>query len=184
MEELLEGRLITKEKRQELFGSVSGGSGSSNPEKYQRHKIIELTSYNCDKTHMRINMRMNTLKNIKCPNTQSDGFDYSEDFDGVQYIENKTVYINLKCIVGNGGVQTRSLREVYWFIQAQLKTLLQDTPNIYFANILDGDEADKAMNKYKYLLELEEFADVKHRVYVGDLKGYIEFFKHNLANDV
>ena len=45
--------------------------------------------------------------------------------------------------------------------------------SIYFANILDGDEADAAMNKFSYLLGLAEYARVKHRVYVGDLKGYL-----------
>jgi hypothetical protein len=200
-----------------------------NPEKYQRQKIIEHTGYPCEKTHARINLRTNRLEEISRPNIKPDGFDYSENFDGVQRIftsltrnmkiltphandkiltpptndnttsddpardqtQTHTVYINLKCIVGRGGGQTRFLREVYWFVTGQLNLLAAssellssphdnngepDTTNhnpIYFANILDGDEADAAMNKFSYLLGLAEYARVKHRVYVGDLKGYL-----------
>ena len=66
--------------------------------------------------------------------------DYTEDFDGVQTVNNKKIYINLKCIVGKGGAQTRSLREVYWFIDGQLNVLKNTNDDVYFVNILDGDE--------------------------------------------
>jgi len=39
--DVIEGALITKEKRKELFGKVAGGAGSTNPEKFQRQKIID-----------------------------------------------------------------------------------------------------------------------------------------------
>jgi hypothetical protein len=116
-EGVIAGYLITKEKRHELFGQVAGGAGSRNPEMYQRKKIVEGTGIECHRTNMRINLRTSTLKDIAYPNTRSDGFDYSEDFDGIQYLKLKKVYINLKCIVGKGGAQTRSLREVYWFVE-------------------------------------------------------------------
>ncbi len=116
------------------------------------------------------------MKNISQPNTNSAGFDYSEDFDGRQLVKENKVYINLKCIVGKGGVQTRSLREVYWFVEGQLNTL-RSVENVYFVNILDGDEAHTANSKFEYLLNLQEFNKVKNRVYVGDLKGYFEWFK-------
>jgi hypothetical protein len=172
---VLSGCLITKEKRQEIFGQVAGGAGSRKPEEFQRQAIIEGTGIPCPKTNIRINLRTNTLKDIAHPNTQSDGFDYSEDFDGVQTVKDKKVYVNLKCIVGKGGVQTRSLREVYWFVEGQLHTL-QTTPNIFFANILDGDEAHAVMSKFTYILSLPQFAPVKNKVYIGDLKGYFDWF--------
>lgn len=177
-EDVIEGSQITKEKRQELFGKVNGGAGSCNPEVYQRTKIVEGTGLPCSKTNIRIHLVQNCLKNIPHPNKEKDGFDYSEDFDGVQKINNKEVYINLKCIVGKGGVQTRSLREVYWFMKGQLYILQnkQETP-VYFANILDGDEAYRNMSKFEYLLSLPEFQDVKEKVYVGDLKGYFTWFQ-------
>jgi hypothetical protein len=174
--DVIGGSLITKEKRQEIFGQVAGGAGSRVPEDYQRKKIVDGTGFACPKTNIRINLRTNTLKNIAHPNTKEDGFDYSEDFDGVQTVHTNKVYINLKCIVGKGGVQTRSLREVYRFVEGQLNSL-RSVENIYFANILDGDEAHSTLSKFAYLLNLPEFASVKNKVYVGDLKGYFDWFK-------
>jgi hypothetical protein len=170
------GQSITKEKRQELFGKVAGGAGSTKPEEYQREKIIEGTRNPCPKTNIRINLRTNEIINIACPNKKNDGFDYSEDFDGVQTIHGKTIYVNLKCIVGKGGAQTRSLREVYWFVEGQLHTL-KKTDKVYFANILDGDEAHSSMSKFEYIISLPEFTDVRKRIYVGDLSGYFAWFK-------
>lgn len=173
-EDILAGHLITKEKRQELFGKVDGGSGSTKIEKYQRLTVVQKTGLPCPKTHVRINLRKNILVEISQPNTQITGFDYSEDFDGVQKFDNKTVYLNFKCIAGKGGVQTRSLREVYWFIQGQLNSLATIS-NVYFANILDGDEAHSNMAKFEYILS--EFADVRDKVYIGDLRGYFDWVK-------
>jgi hypothetical protein len=172
--QVLEGRLITKTARQELFGIVGTGAGSRKPEDYQRATIIQHTGVLCPKTNMRINLRTNALREIAMPNKHDDGFDYSEDFDGCQTFGDKKVYLNLKCIVGTGGTQTRSLREVYWFVQGQLN-VLKTTPATYFANILDGDEAHSVLPKFRYLLNLTDYTDVKNKVYVGDLKGYLDW---------
>ena len=48
---------------------------------------------------------------------------------------------------------------------------------MYFANILDGDEAHSTNSKFEHLLNLPEFDKVKNKVYVGDLKGYFDWFK-------
>ncbi len=176
---VIPGYLITKEKRNELFGRVAGGSGSRKPEDFQRANIVEGTGLQCPKTNVRINFRTNTLVSISHPNINPDGFDYSEDFDGIQLIYNNKVYLNLKCIVGKGGSQTRSLREVNWFIEGQFNVLSTITEkNIYFANILDGDEAHSQMDKFIYLCSLPKFADIKDYVYIGDLKGYFEWLKN------
>ena len=174
--EVVAGNLITKDKRHEIFGQVAGGAGSRGPEIFQRLNITKGTGVGCPKTNMRINLRTNSLVEIAHPNKSDNGFDFSEDFDGVQTVKEKSVYINLKCIVGAGGAQTRSLREVYWFVQGQLN-LIKEQKNIYFANILDGDEAHSTMEKFQYLLGLPEFAEVKKYVYVGDLSGYFAWFK-------
>ena len=175
------GSKITKEKRHELFGEIAGGKGSTNPENYQRAQIIKETQIDCPKTNIRINLRTHKLHEISRPNVEEDGFDYSEDFDGRQFHHKKEIFLNMKCIVGKGGAQTRSLREVYWFIQGQLLVLKKaGRDNLYFANILDGDEAHAVMSKYQYLLGLKEFADVKDKIYVGDLKGYIDWFAQNI----
>jgi hypothetical protein len=196
--DIMSGDTITKVKRHELFGQVAGGAGSRNPEEFQRQKIIEGTGLPCPKTNIRIHLRTHTLTQMLYPNKNIDGYDYSEDFDGIQIFDDKTIYVNLKCIVGKGGNQTRSLREVYWFIEGQLKVLLgaaqaeqagQAVPTepvsepaekptkIYFANILDGDEASRNLSKFEYLLSLPEYKTVKQNVYVGDLKTYFEWFK-------
>lgn len=170
MGEVIAGRLITKEKRQEMFGAVAGGSGSAKPEEYQRAKIVEMTGIPCPKTNMRINLRTDEMKSISRPNMHPDGFDYSEDFDGCQTINGKTIYINLKCIVGAGGSQTRSLREVYWFVKGQMD-ILKNTEKVYFANILDGDQANSNMDKFEYLKNLYP-ETLRSKVYVGDLLNY------------
>ncbi len=174
---VIAGALITKDKRHELYGIVAGGAGSTKPEQFQRQAIEEGTGVPCPKTDIRINLRTNTLKDIAHPNKATDGFDYSEDFDGLQTVKGTSVFINLKCIVGKGGAQTRSLREVYWFIEGQLNTLKNGAARTYFANILDGDESHACMSKFEYLLALPEFADVRANVYVGDLRGYFDWFK-------
>jgi hypothetical protein len=179
---VMDGSSITKTKRNELFGLCDKGAGTSNPENYQRQTISTITKIPCLKSNIRINLRSYTLKEICYPNKFKDGFDYSENFDGLQTINSKIIYINLKCVVGTGGSQTRSLREVYWFIQGQLNVLLNysfdDSKNIYFANILDGDEASSCFDKFHYLINLPIYSSIKHKVYVGDLKSYFEWFNH------
>ena len=94
----------------------------------------------------------------------------------------KKLIIN-KSIVGKGGNQTRSLREVYWFIQGQLNFLINNitTTNIYFANILDGDEAHHNMCKFNYLLSLQIYDNIKNKIFIGELKDYFNWL--NLIND-
>jgi hypothetical protein len=176
---VMEGGLITKEKRQELYGKVAGGGGSRKPEEYQREQIVLGSGVPCTKTHTRINRRKNALVEIAQPMRHDDGFDYTEDFDGKQVFGSKTVLVNLKSVVGGGGSQTRTLRdECYWFVDAQLQYLLKaGTTDCFFANIFDGDEAAAKMPKFHYLLSLPEFAAVRPYIYVGDLKGYFAWLK-------
>lgn len=131
--------------------------------------VIKGTGLKCVPTNIRINLRNLSLVDIRCPNMNIDGFDYTENFDGIQYFGNIKVFINFKCIVGTGGSQTRSLREVYSFIKGQMSI-----SNVYFANILDGDEAHKCLPKYQYLLSTHQ----GNNIYVGDLKGYFQWFKN------
>ena len=176
--DVLEGRVLDQKTRKEVFGSVAGGAGSRGPEIFQRKKIEEGTGVQCLKTNMRINLRTCTMKEIAKPNVFDDGFDYSEDFDGCQTFGDKKVYLNLKCIADAGGNQTRSLREVYWFVEGQINLLNHGLENVYFANILDGDEAHKHMKKFEYSLGLSRHAD---KVYVGDLKGYFTWLSEKMA---
>lgn len=171
MNDILPGKEWTKNIRQ------------NNPEMYceayQRGKIIELTKLPCVKTHVRINYRTKKLVKLINPNIHKNGFDYSENFDGFQLVSNKNIYINMKCIIGKGGHQTRSLREVYWFIQGQFEILKihPKTKTLFFANILDGDECFHVLDKYVYLSELSEYKFLKNRIYIGDLKGYFKWLE-------
>lgn len=186
-DDVIAGYLITKDKRHEIFGQVAGGAGSMNPEKYQRKKIIEGTGIDCPKTCIRVHYRTNTLQDKPHPNKYSNGFDYSEDFDGIQCINDKTVFINLKCIVGKGGNQTRSSREVHRHIDGQLNILqIIGNENIYFANIIDGDEGQFNMSKFNNLythIPSELVENLKKHMYIGDLMGYFDWFKHSLFCD-
>jgi len=173
-ESVVEGRLLDKDKRHEIYGKVSGGADSMKLERFQRDMIEKGTGLPCAKTDKRINLRTKVLKDVPHPNKLIDGFDYSEDFDGLQIFKGIEVLINLKCIVGKGGGQTRSLREVYWFVEGQFH-VLKTNPTVCFANILDGDESHAVLPKFEYLASLPEFAALKPRIYIGDLKGYFEW---------
>jgi hypothetical protein len=181
-EGVIDGRLFTKEKRQELYGRVAGGGGSKKPEEYQREQITLGTGRVCKTTQTRINWRKNEMKEISQPMREEDGFDYTENFDGKQEFGSNTVWVNLKSVVGTGGSQTRTLRdECYPFVNAQLLYLIKtNSTDCFFANIFDGDEAASKMKMFHYLLGLPEFAAVKKYVYVGDLKGYFEWVSANV----
>ena len=176
---LMRGGAITKETRQAAFGQVAGGGGSTGPENYQRKMLEQGTGVPCPKSNMRINHDTLEMRDNAHPMTAADGFDWTENFDGLQKFGEKGVYVNFKSVVGTGGMQTRTLRnECYPFIEAQLK-YLQATKkaNCYFANIFDGDEAAECMHHFNYLLGKEKFKDVKQKVYVGDLHDYFDWIK-------
>jgi hypothetical protein len=178
------GSSVTKVRRQALCKGTASGFRSHLHEKYQRQKILENTGTPLFKTNVRINLRSSppTLEEISKPYTRNNGFDYSENFDGVQDINGKKIYINLKSIVGKGGSQTRSLKEVYWFIKGQLGIPFME--NVFFANVLDGDEATNALKYFNFLVKQEQPAhepsSLPH-VFIGDLTGYIDWFNTVVA---
>ena len=93
---------------------------------------------------------------IKYPFRHEDAFDWTENFDGKYRHNNKFVYFNFKFVVGSGGAQTRTLREVYHYIKKQNGHI--------FINILDGDEAYKKYKYFRHLLSLTK--------YVGDTYNF------------
>jgi hypothetical protein len=159
-----------------LFGKASGGANTNLMEKYQRTGVETGTDIECPKTNVRIDMRRNALVKLARPMGFKNGFDYTEDFDGKQKTSFGRVYLSFKSVVGKGGSQTRTLRECYHFAEAQLKFLLKKDGKIFFANILDGDEAHAHLRKFKWLLARPEYAAVAHKVYAGDLGGYFDWF--------
>jgi hypothetical protein len=159
------------------------GQKDSSCEKHQRNLIKQITQMECPKSKcMRINNRTLEFINYSAPMTQNgknvpDGFDWSEDFDGLQEINNIELYYNLKFVCENGGGQTRSLREVYHFIETQLKFIKKNTSkNIIFINILDGKYSNFRKSCYEFLLNLEEYKEHNNKCFVGDMKQFQSWF--------
>ena len=175
----ISGPYLTKDVRHEHFGEVTG-SGSMKPERYQRTIVERITERECNKTNTRLNWRTLDMVEQKTISDE-DGYDYTENFDGVQRIGNKTVFYNFKCIVGKGGSQTRSLKDVYRFIETQLQWLQKNPTRVdtFFINILDGDEPDRVRNRFLYLLNLYE--PNKAHVFIGELKEFIPFYKTHIV---
>jgi hypothetical protein len=159
------------------------GGKSNECEIYQREQITNITKTECPKTNMRINIRTLELKENSSPLRHNDGFDWSEDFDGKQTLGNIQLYYNLKMICDSGGAQTRSLREVYHFIEAQMKYLLNNPDNqLYFINILDGNTSYSQKNKFTYLLSLPEYAVVSNKIFVDDMFHFQDWYNSLLVN--
>jgi hypothetical protein len=158
-------------------------TGTSNEcEIYQRSLIEGITKKQCPKTNMRLNLRTLDLVENSRPLKKSDGFDWSEDFDGGQQNDGSILYYNLKMICDSGGAQTRSLREVYHFVEAQLKYLLRNPDiSIYFINILDGDTCYGQKEKFQYLTNLPEYESIRHRVFVDDMFMYQYWYQSNFS---
>jgi len=151
------------------------GGKHSECEKYQISTVKEkLKLPKWDKTHMRLNISTFELKNISNPLVNDDGFEWTEDFDGLLNKNSNQYYFNLKFVCDGGGAQNRSLREVYHFIKCQLEHLKKfKTKNLYFINILDGDTSHRFKDKYKYLREKEEYKDFIKYLYIGDLFDFV-----------
>ena len=89
-------------------------------EKYQKSIIENLTGFPLNNTNLRLNTETTELLDYRTPLVQINGFEWTENFDGIQLITNQTLLYNLKMICDDGGAQTRSLREVYLFIKVQI----------------------------------------------------------------
>lgn len=158
-------------------------NGKSNEcEKYQISMIEKIINNKLRKTDDRIDMSNNKIEIKKNPMISDDGYEWSENFDGKVMKEGKTYYFNLKFVCDRGGAQTRTLREVYHFIKNQLECQVKsNTDNIYFVNILDGDTSYNNMNKFKYLLNKNEYSDIKKYIFIGSL---YEFQKNRMCYEI
>jgi len=158
--------------------------GKSNEcENYQRNQIRQITRKECPKTTLRINKRTHEMQALYNPLTRPDGFDWTEDFDGMQTTMGHDLLYNLKMVCDAGGAQTRSLREVHSFIEAQLQlSLLQTHEKRYFINILDGDQSHVRKEQFNHLLNLPEYATVKEKVFVDDLVAFQVWYASKFAD--
>jgi len=151
------------------------GGKSNECELLQRMQIQYMTGKECPKTTTRINKRTHEMQPLSNPLTRVDGFDWTEDFDGMQTLNGNDgttykLYYNFKMVCHAGGSQTRTLREVYAFIEAQQQVLLiGHHANVHFINILDGDQSHDRKEQFTHLLNLPEYARVKEKVFIGDM---------------
>jgi hypothetical protein len=151
-------------------------------ELYQLRIIETLTKKPLIKhTNLRFNIIDYTLSKITKPNNKDNGFEYTEDIDAKQTINDITLYYNLKMCCDKGGAQTRTLREVYHYILCQLEYLLiNDISYIYFINILDGDECYRNIHKFNYLFNIPKYNSIKKYVFIGNMKQYVNLWnKYN-----
>lgn len=117
----------TKEWRHKHISS-SFGQKDNKCEKTQKYLVEQITGQKClSSDGTRINhytLEMKKYKNCMTINgvCNPEGFDWSEDFDGVQIINGITIYYNFKMVCSSGGAQTRTLRdETYNFINTQIR---------------------------------------------------------------
>ena len=161
----------TKEwrKKQEWYNN-----GKSNEcEKYQINLLEKILGQKLDKTNERINIKSYVMSVKRNPMIHSDGFEWTENFDGKIKRNDKIIRFNLKMVCDDGGSQTRTLREVYHFIQCQLEYILQNnSTNEYFVNILDGGTSHKNIDKFIYLLNKEQYINIKKYLFIGDLHDF------------
>lgn len=157
------------------------GNGKKNEcEKYQINLIEKICKNKLMKTFERFDINTYEIKNIKNPNTFINGYEITENFDGKIVLNNIVYYFNLKFICDSGGSQTRSLREVFYFIKYQLENLLSNNIIKIFINILDGDTCFENIDKFYYLLNKKKYKKVKKYVFIGSLyefqKNKYKFF--------
>ena len=113
----------------------------------------------------------------------NDGYEWSENFDGLIMNDTNKIYFNLKFVCDSGGAQTRTLREVYHFIESQMRYLINsNTDNVYFINILDGNTSHNNIDKFRFLERKEKYKKIVKYVFVGSLyefqKMYVKNFSH------
>ena len=133
------------------------------------NKPLLLTKERINKEKSKIEIINNKLTNL------NNRFEYTENFDAKLINNNKTCYFNLKFVCGEGGSQNRTLELVYHFIKYQNNVIINDKlTNIYFINILDGDESYNNMKYYKYLLN-----KCNNNIYCGDMYQFEKWWAIN-----
>lgn len=172
--EIIPSKMQTKEwrKKQEWYRN-----GKSNEcEKYQKRIIHRITEKTLISTRERINREKCTIENIYNIFKLKNGFEYTEDFDGKIIVNNSIYYFNLKMVIGKGGAQTRTLRDVYSFIKSQMD-ILAKYDNVFFINLLDGDESYRQREKFIYLLR-----NISSNIFIGNTNEFRQFWISNILS--
>ena len=149
-------------------------------EKYQQSQVQKIVNKKIVwKTNIRIHLHNLEMNKITKVIHLDDGLEYTEDFDGLFTYNNIPFYINLKMIISSGGAQTRSIRELYHFVEGQIQYLLQQhNTMIFFVNILDGDGCKKFMKHFIYLLKkYKNHERIEKYVFVGDMYEFKNWYE-------
>lgn len=166
----------TKEWRKKQEWYINGKHNEC--EKQQKKCIAQLTQQYIQPTFFRLNMKTLALRNVPNPMTLEDGFDWTETFDGIQGHNGYFFLYNLKMICDRGGSQTRSLREVYHFIDIQSRCLsLNPDVKIIFVNILDGDESYRNRDKFDFIVR-------DKRIFIGDMHEFSVWFYNFIHSSI
>ncbi len=141
-------------------------------------KLFNMTNKNFSitKTNERINFENNSIVNVSNVFDSKNPFALTENFDCKIVIFDKEYYFNLKFVVGCGGIQTRSLREVYHFIIAQFEYKLKYDNEKYIFNILDGDECHKKIKYLKIISSFKKYEPIKDYIFIGDMFDFQKYY--------
>ena len=167
------GNLSLADRKIALGGSA-GGRRAGQHEIDQKAHIATATGIPLVSTHARINHRTLALEEKRSLGGRVDAFDLSEDFDGLHVLPDRRILVNLKCVVGKGGAQTRTLRDqCYRFVESQCRYLVAHPEDaVRFANVFDGNEGARVLRHFIYLLGLYP-PEISRRVFVGDSPAYV-----------
>lgn len=173
------GKLMTKVWRFSQDWYVNGKQNECEKWQIQQLETQGIVFYKKGKTGQRINKKTNKIS--ECKGTDPSFFtDWTEDFDCIENIDDKTIYYNLKMVVSEGGAQNRTIKCICDFIQAQSCYHKKNNhKNIYFVNILDGDKCDKHMVNFNY-----SNSDPHPNIYIGDLAGYMQWYDSKVYPDI
>ena len=181
--EIISSKFQTKQWRMEQEWYTDGKRNEC--EKYQEKLIKNITNVELQKTQERMNIisfeihsKSNPLKNI-------DGFEWTENFDYVQNLNEFKLYYNPKFITDSGGAQMRSLREVYHFVYYQLEHIQNNYTkknNIFFINILDGNFCNKYYKNFQYLSNKYD-KNFFELIYIGDMYNFSIWFKQRFNSN-
>jgi len=148
---------------------------------YQTQIIKYVTNCEIEKTKLRFNIMNNKMMEINHPHKYNNGYEFSENIDLYQKINGYHLYYNLKMICSNGGFQSRTLQNLYFYINCQLNYLNENSnKKIKFINILDGQECYHNIHKFFYLKNKKEYIHLKKDIYIGDLYDFPEWFHKNV----
>ena len=146
-------------------------------EKHQIEQTEYITNGKLHKSKKRFNRKTLEFKDYSNPLTFSDGFEWTEDLDGVMDL-NKKLYFNFKFVCDKGGIQNRTLRELYIFIETQYEYLSKtNVENICFVNILDGDTCFVYKKHFQYLKNQYDNDDI----FIGDTYEFSKWFKKHFT---